>query len=270
MKKLALALMCLVSVAFFASCTQEITDPKPTISVKVDEGFVQDGDVVQMYTQNQFGFIMTSNPQTMKKLSSLKVYVDDAEWANVDLTGETSYVYTDSVFYQLEREEIIGESVIKAVVTDEAGETNGATITLKIQEPVIPLLGKSIEWVRKGANLMGNTEEEMASYGLQWTGSYKDVYATLKPIDGASLYVCDGNDFAEITTLAEKTAYFMNLNENVDPVDSYRKITTDHDADYNDMLAIINGENIALVLIKHADIETGTYGTQITITGEVK
>ena len=175
MKKLALALVCLVSVAFFASCKQEISDPKPTISVKVDEGFVKDGDVVQMYTQNQFGFIMTSNPQTMKKLSSLKVYVDDAEWANVDLTGETSYVYTDSVYYQLEREEIIGESVIKAVVTDEAGETNGATITLKIQEPVIPLLGKSIEWVRKGANLMGNTEEEMASYGLQWTGSYKDV-----------------------------------------------------------------------------------------------
>jgi hypothetical protein len=36
------------------------------------------------------------------------------------------------------------------------------------------------------------------------------------------------------------------------------------------MLAIIDGENISLVLIKHAKIETGSFGTQITITGEAK
>ena len=270
MKKLALALVCLVSVAFFASCKQEISDPKPSISVKVDEGYVQDGDVVQLYTQNKFGFIMASNPLTGKKLSSLKVYVDDTEWANVDLENETSFVYIDSVLYKLDREEIIGESVIKAIVTDEAGESNTATITLKIQEPVIPLVGKTVEWVRKGANLIGETEAEMRAYGLQWTGSYKEVFATLKPVDGASLYVCNGDDFAEITTLAQKTAYFMDLNENGTPVDSYRKITTNNSADYNDMLAIIDGENISLVLIKFAEIETGSFGTQITITGEAK
>lgn len=270
MKKLALALMCLVSVAFFASCKQEINDPKPTISVKVDEGFVQDGDVVQLYTQNKFGFIMASNPLTGKKLSSLKVYVDDTEWANVDLENETSFVYIDSVLYKLDREEIIGESVIKAIVTDEAGESNTATITLKIQEPVVPLVGKTVEWVRRGSNLMGDTEAEMKSYGLQWTGSYKEVFATLKPVDGASLYVCDGNDFTEITTLAQKTAYFMDLHENGTPVESYRKITTNNSANYNDMLAIIDGENISLVLINHAEIETGGFGTQITITGLAK
>jgi hypothetical protein len=270
MKKLALALVCLFSLAFFASCEQEISDRRPTISVKVDEGYVQDGDVVQLYTQNKFGFIMTSNPLTMKKLTGFTVYVDDTELAALDLENETSYVYIDSVFYKLDRDVIIGESVIKAIVTDEAGESNTATITLQLQEPAIPLMVKTIECVRKGANLQGDTEEEMASYGLQWAVSYKEVFATLKPVDGATLYVCDGDDFAEITTLAEKTAYFMNLTENATPVDSYRKITTDHDADYNDMLAIIDGENISLVLINRADIETGSYGTQITITGVAK
>ena len=270
MKKLALALACLVSLAFFASCEQEISDPKPTISVKIDEGYVQDGDIVQLNTQNKFGFIMSSNPLTGKKLTDLVVYVDDTQWAALDLENETSFVYIDSVFYKLEREEIIGESVIKATVTDEAGEMNTATITLQIQEPVVPLLGKSIEWVRRGANLQGDTEEEMASYGLQWTDSYKEVFATLKPVDGASMYICNGDDFAEINTWAEKTAYFMDLTENGTPVDSYRKITTNNSADYNDMLAIIDGENLSLVLISHAEIETGSFGTQITINGAAK
>jgi hypothetical protein len=36
------------------------------------------------------------------------------------------------------------------------------------------------------------------------------------------------------------------------------------------MLAVIYGDELNLILIKRADIEVGTYGTQVTIRGETK
>ena len=272
MKKLALALLCMVSVAFFASCDPQIDNPEPSIAVIADEGFAQDGDTIDFIGDNVqvvFGFNVAANNETKKNLTSLVVTIDDTEWANKDLTGQSGFYYVDTVVYTMDRD-IVGSSVITAVVTDEAGNTNTATITLTFNEAAQPLLGTTIEWVRKGANLLGNTEAEMASYGLQWTGSYKEVFATIKPIEGAIMYVCNGDDFATITNTAEKAAYFANLAETGTSVDKYRNITTNNSANYNDMLAIVNGENTSLVLISRAEIETGSYGTQITIKGATK
>ena len=269
MKKLALALVCLVSVAFFASCQEQITDPKPTISVVTGENYVQDGQVVDLYAQNYFGFTVASNPQTQKTLSTLKVYVDDNDWATIDLSGMTSFVYTDSVQYQLSKD-IIGESVIKGIVTDIAGETATATITLQVNEPAIPLLGTAFSWTRDGTNVVN--AEEMANFGLQWTGSYKDIMATIKPLDNAKLFVVSGDDFANINTVADKNAYFANLLETAEPVASYRNISTNASADYNDMLCTVDPQGAYhLVLVKHADIEyIQGVKTIITITGETK
>ena len=50
MKKLALALVCLVSVAFFASCDPEITNPEPTIAVITGENYVYDGQTIDVNT----------------------------------------------------------------------------------------------------------------------------------------------------------------------------------------------------------------------------
>ena len=74
MKKLALALVCLVSVAFFASCTPE---GDPTIQVLNEEGYVQSGDVVDVNTDFNFGFVMASNAQTGKELTSLILKIDE-------------------------------------------------------------------------------------------------------------------------------------------------------------------------------------------------
>ena len=268
MKKLALALVCLASVAFFASCDPVVENPEPTISIIADEGFAQNEAVVNLDTPVQFGFTMASNSQTNKELSSLKVTVDDAVWASKDLTGMTEYRYVDTVIYTISRDEIIGASVISATVADAAGETATATINLSINQPATPLLSRTIEWVRRGANVL--SEEEMAQYGLKWEGTYKAPFATIKPIDGATLYVCNGDDFANITTDVEKAAYFANLVETGTPAEYYRNVDANQSADYNDMLAVVKGDLRVVIIIKHAQIETGSFGTQITITGEAK
>ena len=82
MKKLALALVCFASVAFFASCQQEITNPEPTISVITDEGFVDNDDVVNLEQPIVYGFQMASNSQTKKELKQLSIasYFIDDRW----------------------------------------------------------------------------------------------------------------------------------------------------------------------------------------------
>ena len=269
MKKLALALVCLFSVAFFASCDPDITNPEPSIQALQGDEYIQDNDIVDLDTPYAFGFVVASNPQTNKDLASLVVKVGDMLWDSVNLTGLKEYTLIDTVEWGLAKD-IVYTDIITAVVTDVDGKTATATLNVSVNQPAEPLVGTTIEWIRKGANLIGNTETEMRARGLQWTGSYKEVFATIKPIDGATLYVCDGEDFAGITNTAEKAAYFANLAETGTAVDSYRNITTNNDADYNDMLAVVKGEETFLVRISHADIETGNYGTQITITGEAK
>ena len=267
MKKFALALACLVSVAFFASCEKQ---GQPTISALTEEGYVQSGDVVDLNTEVNFGFVMASSAETSKALSKLVVNIDGVEWANVDLTGKTEFTYTDNVTYSPERD-IVGTSVIEAIVTDVAGETATAVINLSINEPAQPLVAATIEWVRKGTQLLGTTGAEMEAMGLQWAGSYKEVFATIKPVEGAALYVCNGDDYETITTDVEKGGYFSNLRENGTTVESYRNITTNASHDYNDMLAVIDADGqYHLVLINRAEIDTGNYGTQITIIGEAK
>ncbi len=265
MKKLALALVCLFSLAFFASCTQE---GNPTIQVLNEEGYVQNGDIVNLGDEVNFGFVMSSAIETGSPLASLVIKIDDNDPDTITLTG-TSFSYKGTLIYGLEKE-IVGESTIIATVYDARGAFATTSLTFQLNQDAQPLIGKTVEWIRKGANLIGDTETEMAGYGLQWTGSYKEVFATLKPVDGAKMFVCNGDDFATITTDAEKVAYFINLVETGEEVDSYRKITTNHSDDYNDMLAIVNGEETWVVLISHAEIETGSFGTQITIKGEAK
>ncbi len=269
MKKLALALMCLVSLAFFASCNPE---GQPTISNYIEEGYVKDGDVVNIADVVNFGFVMASSPVSNSTLASLVVTIDDQGWDTIDLTGKTEYTYTDS--FTFEAKELIGEVVISAVVTDAAGQIATSTMTLKLeQDDDQPLLGKSITWTRKGANLINGTEEDLASYGLKWPGNYKEVFVLLELADPDHdvMYLCNGDDFESITTENQKNAYFTNLVDiNQDPITEYRNITTNHTDNYNDMLAIVHGEDLYLIHITHAAIETGSYGTQITITGESK
>jgi hypothetical protein len=289
MKKLALALVCMFSVAFFASCTKTVEHPEPTIAILAGDnyiaGTVDQPMVIDASDANaiglKYGFHVESNAETKKELASLKItweytYYDEGEEVYtydtiIDLTGMTSYDYSDYLFEQDRDIITLMDGKITAVVTDADNQTNTAAVAFTIEMEEEPLIGHTVTWIRKGANLQGNTEEEMAAVGLQWTGTYKDPFATIKPLDGAQLYVCDGDDFDDIQYWSDKNAYFTNLAaEGATPAESYRNIDANEDSSYNDMLAVIYGEDLFLIHITYADIETGTYGTQITITGAVK
>lgn len=248
-----------------------IIECPPSIQVLQGEGYAVDDQIVDLDTEVNFGFVMASCAGTNEELSSLRVMIDDIEFAVVDLTGNTEYTYTDRVTYSIQAKDIIGRSVITATVTDFAGRTAYSTIALNINQPALPLDVNEITWIRRGPNFIGNTEEEMADYGLYWSGNYKDVYATIKPLEGSVLYVCNGNDYWGITTDVEKAAYYTSLIETTSPIESYRNVTIYNSANYNDLLVVIEGDgDVHLILISRAEIENEIYGTQVSIMGEAK
>ena len=292
MKKLALALVCFASVAFFASCTKTVEHPEPSIAVKTGElfitGSVDQPTVIDLDDENaisyKYGFHVESNTETKKELKNLVITTDvtyfeedgqeqEIYYDTIDLTGKTSYDFEEYLFEQERNEILVMEGTIKAFVTDVDNHTNIATVAFrcKVEDTPEPLIGRTIEWIRKGANLQGNTESEMAAMGLKWTISYKDVFATIEPLnEDVVMYLCNGDDFDDIEFVSQKYEYFANLAENEEPIEKYRNIKTEYGAEYNDMLAVVYGEEYYLILIEDAEIETGSYGTQITINGAAK
>ncbi len=268
MKKLALALVCFASLAFFASCVKE---GQPTIQVLNAEGYVQDGATVNTGEQIDFGFVMASSAVTNSQLATLIVTVDGIGWDTIDLTGETEYTYRDYVEYQPEKDNILGTSVINAVVTDAAGQTATASITLTINQPATPLISQTIDWSRRGLTL--ESAAEMHAIGLDWPGNYRDeVFVKIVPMDGCSMYIInDGDEFNNITTQEEKAAYIENLVETATPATQYKEISAYHDGTYNTMLAVIDADGeYHLVHFTSATAELITAGALIHLFGELK
>ena len=205
MKKLALALACLVSVAFFASCQQPVQNPEPTIAVLVEEGYVKNGDVVDVNDTIDFGFVMAANTQTNKELASIIVKIDDNDSDTTIINGK-EYTYKGAFVYHLEaKNEIIDEVVITAIVTDVAGETATTSIKLSINQPEDPLVEVDFEWYR-----LGNTQTGLEEYGLFWEQNAKSPFAQIKPLEGVILYKFDSSVWDEVTYETQKAAKFAD------------------------------------------------------------
>ena len=263
MKKLALALMCLVSVAFFASCNPE---GQPSIQVLNQEGFVQDGDVVDLNTEVHFGFKVASSPTSNKALASLVVKIDGTEWANKDLTGLYTYTFEDVVTYQPSRDEIVGSSMITAVVTDAAGQIATATINLDINEPTQPLLVTTFEWIRHGADAVTGGIENV---GLKWTRNLKDVNAVLEPID-SSIPFCafTADEWEKVVTQADKENSFAELG-NYSLISDFRGVSAFQSNDYDYVLGTFYNGKYNLIHITKGVVTTFK-GTEVRIQGEIK
>ena len=255
MKKLALALVCLVSVAFFASCTPE---GQPVISVLTEDGYVQDGAVIEFNDTVYFGFLMTSSIETSKELSKLVVKIDDEEWESVDLTG-SEYTYRSSVIFEPTRDSIYA-ATITATVTDVAGEEATVTINLSIKDAPAPLTPAAFEWKRLGGAAATGLEE----FGLQWTSNNKDeVFAEIKPLEGALLIEFESADWTKVTTEVEKAALFS---EHQLGIDMFNKVSAFATKDYDFVIGSVYKEKTYLIHITKGVVSR----TDITITGEWK
>lgn len=270
MKKLAMALACLVSVAFFASCTQET--PNPTISVATQEGFIQNNDVVDVPSTCVFGFNVAAELNG-KDLTKLYVTVSDGDttmtWADLDLTAlaaTRSYAYVDTLEL---RRDIIGHVNINAVVTDAAGKTATASIAIDVNEPAQPLVSRTFTWYR-----LGNTITGLDEYGLNWRGNYpRDTYAKLEPKDGVKLYIFNSEDWTNTTTDLEKATLFNKAIETMTPAENYFNVNvTQANMTYDDVIGTVLADGTCHLIHVTTSKATslGTQGTEITITGEAK
>lgn len=266
MKKLALALMCLVSVAFFASCNQ----PKgqPSIAVLQEEGFVKDGDVVNLGEEVNFGFVMATAPESNSLLKSLIIKIDDEAPDTIDIQG-TEYTYKGVITYNLSRDEIVGNSTIIATVYDAVGEFATTSIKLSINQPAQPLISRTFTWYR-----LGNTITGLDEYGLNWRGNYpRDTYAKLEPKDGVKLYIFNSEDWTNTTTDLEKATLFNKAIETMTPAENYFKVNvTQANMTYDDVIGTVLADGTCHLIHVTTSKATslGAQGTEITITGEAK
>ena len=263
MKKLALALVCLVSVAFFASCNQ----PKgqPTIAVLQEEGFVKDGDIVNLGEEVNFGFVMATSPQSNSLLKSLIIKIDDEAPDTIDIQG-TEYTYKGVITYNLSKDEIVGNSTIIATVYDAVGEFATTSIKLSINQPAQPLISRTFTWNRHG----GDDGTGLAEFGLKWTRNLsKAIYAIIEPVEGATLYRFEPTVWDATTTDVEKAALFSEATP-VDPQQWKEFNVTGATTQTFDVVlgTVYNGEYHLMHITK------GTYysfkATDATIEGEAK
>lgn len=274
MKKLALALVCLMGVAFFASCDPEnvVENPEPSIAVIAEEGYLTDGQVIEMFEIYSYGFKVASNPDTQKELAKLVVKCNDEIICDSVISG-TEFEYRDEISVEPAEREIVGSVEITATVTDAAGKVNTATIKVDVNQEE-PLVVSTIEWVK-----WGHSVEDLSAYGLvMHPNNYKDVvYVHIIPAEGCTLYVVENDEdgfFEAIETASNLAGYFMMLAEdpNVSPCLDYNHINCTAGARYNDLLVTKDAEgNFHIIHITGTDVAVvSPNGTKITIHGEAK
>ncbi|MBR4391193.1 MAG: hypothetical protein IKT08_03700 [Bacteroidales bacterium] len=273
MKKLALALVCLFSVAFFASCDPEETvveNPEPSIAVLDIEGYLNEGFEANINTPYPFGFVMASNPETGKELASLTISTVQGEYEEVYNTltiSGTEYEYRDTIMWELSRDEFLGTVTIKATVTDVDNQSKTSTMTISVFNPALPLLTSPFEWYR-----LGNTQTGLDEFGLYWENNQKATHAQIKPKDGVQMFFFEPEVYDATTTDIEKASLFNNAVETMHPQPVYNNVSTSANGTYNDVIGTIDAEgNTHLIHITKCVIgEFVPAGYPITISGEAK
>ena len=262
-----MALVCLVSVAFFASCDPDpvITNPEPAISVLEAEGYIQDGDVIDLDVDFLYGFRCASNAETQEELARLVIICtsedmeEDVLLCDTAISG-TEFVYEGSLY--IEAKEIIGEAEIIATVTDAAGKFNKASIKFSVNydDTLVP---HAFKWTREGSN----PGEGLAEVGLKWEKNLKEVFAVIEPVEDAVLYSVPVEKWDEITTETELDALFSD-GGGAEVIKDYRGVSAWTSHTYNDVIATYYEGFYYLIHITKATVSTK--GTNIVIESEWK
>ncbi len=264
MKKLALALVCLVSVAFFASCDPVVENPEPSITIMTGDNYIADGAVLEVGTVYQYGFKAASNAETQSELAKLVVTCGETVLCDSTISG-TEFDFTGEIYFE-ETKEIIGSAEIKAVVTDAAGETNNVTITVSINKEET-LAAADFEWYR-----LGNTQTGLEEFGLVWENNLKATHAQIKPLEGVKLYMFESTDWEEVTTATQKAALFSQAIEQQIPATVYNNVSTTAAATYDDVIGTVTTDGeYHLIHVTRCTIDAfQSAGYPIHIYGQAK
>lgn len=274
MKKLALALVCLVSVAFFASCNPDVLNPEPTIAVMTGENYVYDGQTVDLGVTYSIGFRAASNEQTKKELAKFNLNaslyeVDGTLISSNDTTitvSGTEYVFSnDNLVFEHTVRELVGKAIFTATITDVDGKTKSAILNLNINQPAQPLEPADFTWTRVGSNPGTGLEE----FGLEWTNNAKEVFAVLKPLEGVTLYGFSADEWNEVTTDVQKVALFTEGMHSV--LQDFRGVSAWASKDYDFLLGTVYNGKYNLIHITRGEVDNnGSAGTTVKILGQVK
>ena len=275
MKKLALALVCLVSVAFFASCTQPVENPEPSIAVVTGDNYIYDGQTIDLGLEYNLGFRVASNSQTMKELAKFQLETssvgleEDSRPEVIDDTivniSGTEYVFEDVVGFVLAKAGLVGKIQFVAIVTDVDGKTNSKTVTVNLNQAEDPLEVADFEWYR-----LGNTQTGLEEYGLYWDQNAKAPFAQIKPLPGVILYKFeDSSVWDEVMYPSQKEAVFS---DGAVTASMYNNVDVNQNGTYDDVIGTrMTDGTYHLIHIEMCRI--GAYvsqGTPITIYGKSK
>ena len=236
MKKLALALVCLVSVAFFASCQKEAGNP--TINFVQGEGYISTDATVEANTDFMFGIQAKSNETTQELLTKCFIQILMGEERVYDTLIENINQNQYNFDGGLNLPE--GVYTITATVHNTADMTAECSMTITSIVSAQPLQVNDIEWVKTGHNV-----QDLSAYGLVWkTTNYKDPFTHILPAEGCMLFACsgDGDKFANINTDLDLAAEFSRLQEmtvlpsNINTTEYNKVDCNPANKDYNDLL----------------------------------
>jgi hypothetical protein len=268
MKKLALALVCLLSVAFFTSCVEDPIVGDPTITVFNAQGYVQDGMVLQLNEQYPISFICNSNALSGKNLTKFVIKVNDETWIDSTIFA-TQYTFDSFITFTPTKGDTVAVN-ITATVTDEAGQTASAQMNIGvIMEDEVELVPTPVEWYRWGSTITGLDE-----YGLEWKGNYsRDYYAKIVPAAGVTLLTFSSKDWDATKTETEKLVLFHNAIENGQTAEYYWNVNvTQGDMTYDDVIGTImpDGTLNLIHITRSTTVSHGSQGAETTISGEAK
>lgn len=262
MKKLTLALMCLMGMLFITSCSDDKDDPKlPTIEfVNAGEGYVYQN--TEVYSGEMVGFqIKAVATDANDLLTSLyfKVIYNNEVLGDTTITLDklTTYTYTAAP----EPMDLPG-GLVTVETTVKTKKNNTATAKVNITVIDAGLEVNDFSWVRAG----GTPGTGLEQFGLEWKSNAKEVKAKIVPVEGAILTVVEGVAFGDVTTQLDKIDAFNNGT----PVEKFHEVSCEANKDYNFVIMTQYNDNLYLINVTKGTVETAAAGTTVTISGQWK
>lgn len=233
----------------------------PSIFAINDPGYLYDGQVIDVNVEYPFGFRMTSDTEELKRLD---IFIDEYPFFDTLISGNL-FEFRSHLFFTTEKmREIIGEAEIVATVTDAAGRMNQARIKVSINEDDL-LYTTDFTWIRSGALPATGGLEDL---GLKWEQNAKDIFAVIKPLEGATLIRFPSSIIWEtVTSEASKAAAFS---EYYYPITSFCEVScTQPLVDYDIVIGTIFYGKYHLIHITRSSTYFNN-GLEVVIEGEYK